>query len=318
MNSFQAHSSTIYRIKQSPYNNDIVATCSNDNTLKIWNISNPSNWALIRSYADHTQAVLGLEWTNEDAIASGGHDQTIKIWLISTGETKLTISTVDIVYSLKLLSNGFYLACGLQNGYIKIYDINNNGSLISTLVGHWFNNGVNDLILLSNDLLASSSGDKTVRIWNLTTNSTKFILQGHTDRVNGLKLVSSDILASGSSDFSILLWNITNGQCFRNLTGHTNQILNSVDFLNNSQTLVSGGYYDQTIKTWNITTGACLITLNTGLNIYTWTVLTSTERASKNRICISFIEALSLSFKITKQTNRMITFSFSYKFFFIF
>jgi WD40 repeat protein len=206
---------------------------------------------------------------------------TIKIWLISTGQTKLTIRTSDAVVSIKLFSNGYHLACGLQIGNINIYDINNNGSLISTLVGHKYLYQINDLILLNSDLLASSSSDQTVRIWNLTTNSTKFILQGHSANVNGLKLVSSDILASGSSDYSIKLWNITNGQLIRNLTGHGNQILNSVDFLSNSQTLVSGGYgSDQSIKIWNVTTGACLTSFYTELQIYSLSVLTTSTTST--------------------------------------
>jgi WD40 repeat protein len=263
-----------------------VATCSYDRTVKIWNIS---NWTLIRNFTNHVNAVLGLEWINEDTIASGGYDNIIQIWSIKTAETKLTINTGEVVISLKLLTNGFYLASGLESGQINIYDIKNNGSLISILVGHAIANGVNDLILLSNDLLASSSSDKAIRIWNLTTNSTKFILQGHTERVDGLKLVSCDILASGSSDFSIKLWNITNGKLIRTLTGHFYYILNSIDFLSNSQTLVSGGYSgDQSIKIWNITTGQCLNTFETDLNIYSLTVLNSIGRTSKYRLFFYF------------------------------
>jgi WD40 repeat protein len=245
-------------------------------------LSNPSNWTLIRNYTNHTQAVFGLEWINEDTIASGGYDYTIKIWPKNTGQTKITIYTGEVVYSLKLLTNGFYLASGLGSGKINIYDINNNGSLISILVGHSISNDVKDLILLSNDLLASSSSDRSIRIWNLITNSTKLILQGHSGNVYGLKLVSCDILASGSSDNSIKLWNITNGKLIRNLTGHTSFILNSVDFLSNSQTLVSGSF-DQKIKIWNKTTGQCLNTLNTDLNIYSLTVLATTAATSTSK-----------------------------------
>jgi WD40 repeat protein len=282
LNSFQAHTHQINRIKQSPFNSNYVATCSNDFIVKLWNTTT-SCWTLIRTYTNHTQAVLGLEWINEDTIASGSNDLTIKIWSIVSGQTNRTISTYSGVRSLKLLSNGFYLACGLGNGNINIYDINNNGSLISTLVGHWFNTGVNDLILLSDDLLASSSGDHTIRIWNLTTNSTKFILQGHTVNVNGLKFISSDVLASGSNDKTIQLWNITNGQSIRTLTGHNNSIWWSVDLLN-SQTLASGSG-DQTIKIWNTTTGECLNSFTTGLYINSLTVLTSIERStSKNHL----------------------------------
>jgi WD40 repeat protein len=110
--------------------------------------------------------------------------------------------------------------------------------------------------------LARSGGyDKTVRIWNLTTNTCKFILTGHTESVFGLNQITPSILASGSSDKTIKLWDITSGQLIRTLTGHTSGIYWSVDLLN-SQTLVSGSYYE-TIKLWNWSTGECLSTIQT-------------------------------------------------------
>jgi WD40 repeat protein len=110
--------------------------------------------------------------------------------------------------------------------------------------------------------LASSSLDETVRIWNLTTNTCKFILKGHIDQIYGLKQITSSILASGSGDKIIKLWDITSGQLIRTLTGHTNDIGWSVDLLNNGQTLVSGSG-DGTIKLWNWSTGECLSTIQT-------------------------------------------------------
>jgi WD40 repeat protein len=281
LNSFQAHTNAINRIKQSPFNSNYVATCSSDSTVKIWDISScwNANWSLIRTYTNHTQGgVLGLEWINEDTIASGSTNDTIKIWSIVSGVTLRIINASADVRSLKLLSNGFYLACiniyGKFN--INIYDINN-GSVISTLSGH--RKFINDLVQINDDLLASSSSDTTIRIWNLTTNTCKFNLTGHIERVDGLKLVSSDVLASGSNDTTIKLWNITNGQLIRNLTGHVGYIKWSLDKLRDSQALVSGSA-DQTIKTWNITTGECLNTFNTGMNIQTLTVLTSIGRTT--------------------------------------
>jgi WD40 repeat protein len=118
-------------------------------------------------------------------------------------------------------------------------------------------------IQISADLLASSGGgDKTVRIWNITTNTCKFILTGHTWNVFGLKQITSNILASGSWDATIKLWDITSGQLIRTLTGHTNWIWFSVDLLNNGQILVSGSE-DGTIKLWNWSKGECFSTIQT-------------------------------------------------------
>jgi WD40 repeat protein len=271
VNSFQAHSNGIIRIKQSPFNTNYVATSSYDATVKIWNISSSFNWTLITTYSQHSSSVRALEWLDIDTLASAGvTDQTIKLWSPTTGQTKLTIKTNSpYVWSLKLLNTNIHLAAGLENGDINIYTIND-GNLVSSLKAH--TSDVEDLVQISADLLASSSHDGTVRIWNLTTNTCKFILRGHTNSVRRLKQITSNILASGSYDATIKLWDIASGQLIRTLTGHTNWIYWSVDLLN-SQILVSGSG-DETIKLWNWSTGECLSTIQTpGSRIWSLAVI---------------------------------------------
>jgi len=235
--------------------------------VKLWDPTNNA-WNLVQNYSGHIarHPIWDAEYIGNDLIASGSASGQIKIWQASVyNKTIMNISTGSSVISLKLLSNGIYLACGLGNGNINIYNINNSG-IVATLTGH--TRAVNDLSLLSNDLLASSSGDTTVRIWNLTTYTNKFILVEHNVTAYGaygLKQVSFDVLASASYDTSVKLWNITNGSLIRNLTGHTNYIQWGVDMLD-SQTLLTGSY-DQTIKSWNVNTGALLNTIQTGLII---------------------------------------------------
>jgi WD40 repeat protein len=258
VNSFQAHSSQINRINPSPFNRNYVATCSDDNTVKIWNVSSSFDSTLITTYSQHSSEVNTFEWLDKDTLASGSVDKTIKLWSMATGKTKRTIKTNENVTCLKLLNTTIHLPAGLGNGDINIYNIKNR-NLVSSLKGH--TECVVDLVQISDKLLASSSSDKTVRIWNLTTNTCKFILTGHTNDVYGLKQLTPSILASGSWDTTIKLWNITSGQLIRNLKGHTRWIDMSIDLLN-SQTLVSGSW-DQTIKLWNWSTGECLNTIQT-------------------------------------------------------
>jgi WD40 repeat protein len=256
VNSFQAHSNLISRIKQSPFNTNYVATSSEDKTVKIWNVSSSFNWTLITTYSQHSSSIDALEWLDNDTLASGSYE--INIWSPTTGQTKRTIQTNQWVSSLKMLNTNIHLAAGLGNGDINIYNIND-GNLVSSLKGQ--TSDVNDIVQLSDELLSSSSSDGTVRIWNLTTNTSKFTLTGHTGVVYGLKQITPNILASGSSDNTIKLWDITTGQLIRTLTGHTCYIQWSVDLLN-SQTLVSGSF-DETIKLWNWSTGECFSTIKT-------------------------------------------------------
>ncbi len=277
--SIQAHTSTIYRIKQSPFNNGYVATCSRDYSVKIWDPN--TNWTLVKIYMAHNNVVYSLEWIDEDTIASSSIF-SIRIWSVSTGITKriiqICLSCNWGVHSLKLLSNGFYLAAGLNinaGSGISIYNINT-GGLISTLQGQ--KGTIFELILIGDELLASSSEDKTICIWDLKSNTLKLILYGHTSQVYGLKLVSSGILASGSSDKTVRLWSTTTGQLIRTLSNYTNSIWWSVDLLYfDKQTLVSGSL-DKTIKLWDWNTGQCLKTINSGIEITSSATIKSKSR----------------------------------------
>ena len=91
VNSFKAHSNSIYRIKQSPFNTNYVATCSEDKTVKIWNVSSSFNWTLITTYSNHSSGVYPLEWLDNDSLASAGwSDNTIKLWYPTTSQTNNT------------------------------------------------------------------------------------------------------------------------------------------------------------------------------------------------------------------------------------
>lgn len=183
---FQAHSNSINRIKQSPFNN-YVATSSWDSAVKIWNSFNNS-WNLIRTYTGHQRSVDALEWINEDVIASGADDGTIQIWSIKSGQIVQYIYLGLHTTSLKLLSNGIYLAASIYNiANINIYNANT-AQLVTTLRGH--TDSILDLELINAEILASASRDQTIRIWNLTTNECTFILQGHSSLVYSLKLIS--------------------------------------------------------------------------------------------------------------------------------
>ena len=109
------HSGEIWRLKLLP--NKLVASCSNDQTVKIWNCT---NWSLVRTYKNHTAPTRGCCGLDNDTVASGSADQTIQIWAISSGKTLKTIHVGNEVNALLLLSYGL-LASGNQNKHIQFW-----------------------------------------------------------------------------------------------------------------------------------------------------------------------------------------------------
>jgi WD40 repeat protein len=257
--SFQSR--IIYTIKQSPFYNPNYVATSSDYVIEIWSAF---NWTLIRTLK-HSSIHYALEWLDQDTLASCGYDeQTITIWSISTGENKRNITFINkaysIVFRLKPLSNKIHLAVSVNFGVINIFNIND-GSLVSLLIGHTWT--VIELIQINNsELLASSSFDQTVRIWNLTTNTCKFILRGHTSPVYGLKEINSEVLASSSANGPIKMWNITSGALIRNLESRWPLHLDLIkERQQQASTLVSASSFETIIKVWNWTNGECLKTV---------------------------------------------------------
>jgi WD40 repeat protein len=269
VNTFQAHSGTINRIKQSPYNG-YVTTVSSDNTAKVWSIVN-GNWIRKRSYRAHTNKVYGLEYINKETIATGSSDQTFQVWSLSSTSAR-SIFTDKNIFALQQFGNGSSLAIGLQSGLLITYNLNTGNYKV--LYGHSGN--VNELTMINDNVLASAGDDRSIRIWDLIAYTNKFTLYGHGEKVYGLKLVSSKILASASKDKTIKLWDLFQRTLIRTLYGHDNTLFYSIDMLNDGQKLVSGSL-DEKIKLWDISSGGCLNEISTGQPIQSLAVLNFTS-----------------------------------------
>ena len=105
-------------------------------------------------------------------------------------------------------------------------------------------------------LLATTSYDRTVRLWNPTTGEpVGDPLTDHTGSVWGVAFApDGQLLATASTDGTVRLWNPTTGtQVGDPLTGHTSVVW-GVAFAPDGQ-LVATTSHDGTVRLWNPTTG---------------------------------------------------------------
>ncbi|MEA5625898.1 serine/threonine-protein kinase [Nostoc sp. UHCC 0251] len=133
-----------------------------------------------------------------------------------------------------------------------------NVSLANTLQGHE-NSVLSVTISPDGETIASSGGDRTIKLWNLTTGK-QSSLNAYSQQVNAV-MISPDgkNLVSGNDDSTIKIWNLATGKQIRTLTGHSDSV-HALAISADSQTLVTGSD-DNTIKIWDLATGEQIRTL---------------------------------------------------------
>ncbi|CAG8888278.1 unnamed protein product [Penicillium egyptiacum] len=95
---------------------------------------------------------------------------------------------------------------------------------LQTLEGH--SHGVSSVVFSHDSrLLASTSDDKTLKLWDATNGQCLQTLEGHSYRVKSVVFShDSRLLASALLDKTVKLWDATNGQCLQTLEGHSHSV----------------------------------------------------------------------------------------------
>ena len=105
--------------------------------------------------------------------------------------------------------------------------------------------------------LASGSGDKTVKLWDVTSGKCLQTMKGHFYAVISVSISPDGTkIASGSRDKTVKLWDATSAECLRTLKGHAYAV-HTVS-LSSDRTKIVSGSDDHTVKLWDAIGGECL------------------------------------------------------------
>ena len=141
---------------------------SDDNTLKIWNVTNDNNNNCVIKDCDltligHNNTVWCVAILQDYCKIVSASGYTLKIWNALTGQCLLTlIGHTDIVSCVSILPNG-QIVSGSHDKTIKIWNPLD-GTCESTFNGH--TQVIKTLYVFPDGRLVSAGADKTIRIWS--------------------------------------------------------------------------------------------------------------------------------------------------------
>ena len=210
----------------------------------------------------HEQKVEGISYSfTGQFIVSTSEDQTAKVW----NPEGLLLTTLEghssWVNKSAFSANDQLLATASSDGVVKLWQVDclsreerlcvqAEAELVTTLEGHagW----VTDVSFSSGGaILASSSRDGTVKLWNTDGSLRRTIDVNSDGEEQGVWSVAfapdSETLATANEDGTIKIYNI-DGNLQKTLTGHSNRV-RSIRFNNSGDYLVSGGD-DETAIMW--------------------------------------------------------------------
>ena len=256
------HINSIYDVIE--LSNGNIASCSSDNTIKIWCLSSEQ---CLQTLEGHKGTVLSLCQLKDSRLVSCSEDKTIKIWSLSTMSWERDLlGHEEPIHTVIQLHNGT-LASGSSDTTIKIWNINTY-LCICTIVGHL--ERIYRIIEIKPGVIASSSYDKSIKVWELNLDASSYqclqTLTGHKSYVWSITKIkgyhndynNDNIIASGSTDSTIKVWDIEEEDCLFTLTGHLFTVIALIQ--GNNGTLISGSY-DKTIKIWDLEEQVCVTTL---------------------------------------------------------
>ena len=204
------HTSYIYSLAFKP-NSYLLASGSQDNTIRIWDVGDRDNLRHVRTLRGHTDNVSSVAWSPDGrTLASASSDGTVRLWNPNNGINFAVLrGHTQGVSSVAWSPDGRILASGSWDSTIRLW---NPDTLNAQRVLRGHTNKVVELAFHPNgQTLASAGHDYTIRLWNPNTGAHKATLTPGRSSSNVLAFSpNGQILASdsGSGGRSILLYRL--------------------------------------------------------------------------------------------------------------
>ena len=257
------------------------------NRIQIWN---PKTGTQLRNISGHTDSILSLDFNpHNNTILSGSADGTMRLWDADTGSELHTfinlIGDIDSVLfsrdgntAVCLITLGefdtrpdnrssviaiFDVATGTERHRINAYNAPPPSIFRNDPVFHPTEHTSNiDSIAMSpvDTLIATTSGDNTIRLWNVETGTHQRVLTKEAGYSNNLTFSPDGKILAGIRAGNITFWDVHSGKQLNTITQDSDRAaFRCIAFGPDGKVLASGSK-NNTVRLWDVNTGRLLHT----------------------------------------------------------
>lgn len=269
----KAHSESINSMSVHP-DGKLLATCSQDKTIKIWDVL---NWQApkktLNEHAQHLAFSPDRKW-----LAVVTEDRKLKLLDTNTWQSRVLFAPEKggfgrLFFSPDGVKLASHVGLGSTEQYLMVWDVtNSNQNRVFKLDPLPQKTTMEDLFKLSPfpglslmSILSDYTASERTRGSLSFSKDSRFIAHQYKDVPRAVD--------------SIKIWDLQTGEEVRNLVGHTG-VIRTTTFSPNGKILASGGN-DTTLKLWEIKTGKELATVST-LSKDKWVIYTPEGRFDTN------------------------------------
>ncbi|EPZ31343.1 DUF1900-domain-containing protein [Rozella allomycis CSF55] len=225
---YVGHTNTVLDTDFNPFNEYVIASCSEDCTVMVWNIpeggltENCSTPALTLS--GHGRKVNNVLFhpTAENVLASSSFDLTVKLWDIEKGQQKVElVGHLEFVQSMSWNWTGSLLATTSKDKKLRIFDVRS-AKMVQEVEAHPGVKGSRCVWLGDSDRIAttgfSKTSDRQLAIWDYN-NLTNPLKLENLDTSSGVIMPFYDndtnlLFLAGKGDGNIRYFEVVNDDPF--------------------------------------------------------------------------------------------------------